>query len=105
MNHESSEFDEPIEFDLIEDFLYTPPPIPMNKFKVTANGIMWMRAKGKGKGNEKNNIICKEMCGICLESLPLIALQCTHSFCESCLSRLMRPSCPFCRATIHAIYY
>ena len=121
MNHEPNAFDEPIAFDLLEDFLYTPSPVQqMNKFKVTTNGIMWMhltRRNDKNENderneknvnderNEKNNVIGNEICGICLESLPLIALPCAHSWCESCLSRLMRPSCPYCRATISVIYY
>lgn len=115
MNHEPNAFDEPIAFDLLEDFLYTPSPVQqMNKFKVTTNGIMWMHLTRRNENdernandviNEKNNVIGKETCGICLESLPLIALPCAHSWCESCLSRLMRPSCPYCRATISVIYY
>lgn len=41
-------------------------------------------------------------CLICYEKTSsLIFLKCMHSLCTSCLSKLQKSTCPFCRKTIH----
>jgi hypothetical protein len=40
-------------------------------------------------------------CLICYEARSgLIFLKCTHAMCSICLSKLQKPSCPFCRSDI-----
>jgi len=59
--------------------------------------------------HKKQNIVFVEECGICLESISEIKINCGHSFCKSCLSKYLneysKTDCPYCREIITDCYH
>ena len=64
------------------------------KKQLLLNNVEKKRTSVKGKIGE---------CGVCYDMKPLIKMNCSHSFCNGCISEWIKKSntCPMCRSVIN----
>jgi chromosomal replication initiation ATPase DnaA len=56
-----------------------------------------VQKKPKIKSKAKTKSKPEEICPICLESVDLLRLECSHYMCKQCISLIRKAECPLCR--------